>query len=209
MRRLLLGWLLAWLASGAAPAQSPEEMTYVFNAPESSLDVRYEYHWEILRTALEKTRGKWGPYRMTGSERMTEKRQAHELMNATGKLSVMYLGTMPDFEKNLYGIHIPVDRNLGGLLRLPDPQGTPGRFPRRRLDRGSQRVFLRPGLGWIDVDILRRSNSEGRHRFELRRPLRDAAPPAVRRLPARRGRGARRAGAAEGHDARPLHRGDP
>jgi hypothetical protein len=102
--RLLLGWLLAWLVSGAAPPQAPEEMTYIFNAPESSLDVRYEYHWEILRTALEKTSGKWGPYRMTGSGRMTEKRQAHELKNATGKLTVMYLGTLPDFEQNLYGV---------------------------------------------------------------------------------------------------------
>src|SRR6185436_18741174 len=156
--RLLLGWLLAWLASGAAPAQSPEEMRYVFNAPESSLDVRYEYHWEILRTALEKTRGKWGPYRMTGSERMTEKRQAHELMNATGKLSVMYLGTTPDFEKTLYGIHIPVDRNLGGYCvfmirkeRRDDFRGVATVEDLRRYSFGL-------GLGWIDVDILRRRN---------------------------------------------------
>jgi hypothetical protein len=30
-------------------------MTYVYNAPESSLDVRYLYHWEILRMALERS----------------------------------------------------------------------------------------------------------------------------------------------------------
>ncbi len=156
--RLLLGWLLAWLVSGAAPAQAPEEMTYVFNAPESSLDVRYEYHWEILRTALEKTCGKWGPYRMTSSERMTEKRQAHELKNATGKLTVMYLGTVPDFEKNLYGIHIPVDRNLGGynvfLVRKDRRDDFRGVASVEDLKRSTFGL----GLGWIDVDILRRNN---------------------------------------------------
>jgi len=156
--RLLLAGLLAWLVTGAASAQSPEEMSYVFNAPESSLDVRYEYHWEILRTALEKTRAKWGPYRMTGSERMTEKRQAHELMNATGKLTVMYLGTMPDFEKNLYGIHIPVDRNLGGYCVFLIRKDRRDDFRGVASVGDLQRFSFGLGLGWIDVDILRRSN---------------------------------------------------
>src|SRR4051794_33635770 len=82
--------------------------TYIYHPPESALDVRYLYHWEILRTALEKTRPKWGPYRMVPSKPMTEQRQAFELKNATGKLTVMYLSTTPDFEKTLIPIRIPV-----------------------------------------------------------------------------------------------------
>jgi len=58
-------------------------MTYVYNAPESALDVRYEYHWEILRTALEKTGSKWAPLRMVRSASMTESRQAFKLKHAT------------------------------------------------------------------------------------------------------------------------------
>ena len=62
-------------------------MTYIYHPPESSLDVRYLYHWEILRTALERTTPKWGAYRMVPSGFMTERRQAFELRNATGKLT--------------------------------------------------------------------------------------------------------------------------
>src|SRR5437762_1303845 len=39
-------------------------MEYIYNAPESENDTRYEYQWEILKTALEKTREKYGPYTM-------------------------------------------------------------------------------------------------------------------------------------------------
>ncbi len=101
------------LVASTAPACA-QVMTYIYHAPESSLDVRYLYHWEILRTALERTTPKWGAYRMVKSEFMTERRQAFELKNATGKLTVMYLSTTPDFEKTLIPIRIPVDKNLGG-----------------------------------------------------------------------------------------------
>src|SRR3954447_7417009 len=107
-------FLLALLLVSFAAASRAQVMTYVYHAPESSLDVRYLYHWEILRTALEKTTPKWGPYRMVPSAFMTAPRPAVELKHATGKLTVMYLSTSPDFEKNLIPIRIPVDKNLGG-----------------------------------------------------------------------------------------------
>src|SRR4051794_38478070 len=90
-----------------------EGMRYVYHPPESSLDKRYEYQWEILRTALERTKGKYGPYTMERSEFMTEQRQAFEMRNATGKLTVMYLSTTPEFERDLVPVRIPVDKNLG------------------------------------------------------------------------------------------------
>src|SRR6059036_175144 len=103
-------------------------MTYVYHPPESSLDVRYLYHWEILRTALEKTKPKWGAYRMAPSALMTEQRQAFELKNATGRLTVMYLSTTPEFEKTLIPIRIPVDKNLGGYCVFLIRKGEEGRF---------------------------------------------------------------------------------
>lgn len=130
-------------------------MTYVYHPPESPLDVRYLYHWEILRTALEKTKAKWGAYRMVPSTRMTEQRQAFELQNATGRLTVMYLSTTPDFEKTLIPIRIPVDKNLGGycvfLIRKEDR----GRFARLETLDDLRRFRYGLGLGWIDVGILR------------------------------------------------------
>ena len=130
-------------------------MTYIYHRPESPLDVRYLYHWEILRTALEKTKPKWGAYRMTPSAVMTEQRQAFELKNATGRLTVMYLSTTPDFEKSLIPIRIPVDKNLGGycvfLIRKEDQ----ARFDAVKSLDDLRRFTYGLGLGWIDVGILR------------------------------------------------------
>lgn len=138
-------------------ARADDVMTYVYHAPESSRDVRYLYQWEILRTALEKTKAKWGPYRMVASAPMTESRQALELKNASGKLTVMYLSTNPDFEKNLVPIRIPVDKNLGGycvfLIRREDQP----RFNAVKTLDDLRRFRYGLGLGWIDVAILEAS----------------------------------------------------
>lgn len=130
-------------------------MRYVYNAPESSLDVRYLYHWEILRTALEKTKAKWGPYEMAPSVRMTERRQAFELKNGTPNLTVMYLSTTADFETHLVPVRIPVDRNLGGYCIFLIRDGEQQRFANVRTIDDVRRFTFGLGLGWIDVDILK------------------------------------------------------
>ena len=144
---LLLGLSRSVFADGV--------MTYIYDAPESALDKRYLYHWEILRTALEKTQAKYGPYRMQQSERMTEKRQAFELKNATGKLTVMYLSTIPDFEKNLIPIRIPVDKNLGGYCIFLIRKEEQTNFASAKTLDDLRQFSYGLGLGWIDVDILR------------------------------------------------------
>ena len=148
-------FFLALLLVLFAAASRAQVMTYIYHAPESSLDVRYLYHWEILRTALERTTPKWGAYRMVPSGFMTEPRQAFELKNATGKLTVMYLSTTPDFEQHLIPIRIPVDKSLGSycvfLIHRKDQQ----RFANVRSLDDLRRFTYGLGLGWIDVDILK------------------------------------------------------
>src|SRR5437764_9454401 len=141
----------------ASAADARAVMTYIYHAPESSLDVRYLYHWEILRTALEKTTPKWGPYRMVPSERMTEQRQTLELKNNSGKLTVMYLSTTPDFEHNLAAVHIPVDKNLGGYCVFLIRKGEQPRFDSVQSLDDLRKFSYGLGLGWIDVGILRAS----------------------------------------------------
>lgn len=131
-------------------------MTYIYHPPESALDVRYMYHWEILRTALEKTKAKWGPYRMMASpEQMTESRQRYEIEHATGKLTVMYLSTTPEFERNLIPIRIPVDKNLGGYCVFMIRKEDRARFANVKSLDDLRRFTYGLGLGWVDVDILR------------------------------------------------------
>jgi hypothetical protein len=140
------------IAADGAPAK--RVMRYIHHPPESALDVRYLYQWEILRTALEKTVPKWGPYSIETSERMTEQRQAFELKNATGKLTVMYLSTTPDFEKSLVPVRIPVDRNLSGYNVLLIRRDAQPRFAAIRSLADLKKFTYGLGLGWIDVNIL-------------------------------------------------------
>jgi ABC-type amino acid transport substrate-binding protein len=140
------------LATGAAAG---EAMAYVIHSPESALDVRYQYHWEILRTALDKTAPKWGPYTIVQADFMTERRQAFELKNGTGKLTVIYLSTTPDFEQNLVPVRIAVDRNLGGYCVLLIRKGDQARIDAARAVDDLRRLTFGLGLGWIDVDILK------------------------------------------------------
>lgn len=147
--------LLVPVAAATTAAPPDEVMTYIHHPPESARDVRYVYQWEVLRTALEKTKGEWGPYRLVASEVMTERRQAYELRNATGALTVMYLGTTPDFERELVPVRIPIDRSLGGYGVFLVRAGEQARFDAvRGLDDLRQFTFGL-GQGWIDVEILR------------------------------------------------------
>ncbi len=146
--------LLGPVAIGT-PTPADGVMTYIHHPPESALDVRYVYQWDVLRMALEKTKADWGPYRIAESEAMPERRQAYELRNATGKLTVMYLGTTPDFERELWPVRIPVDRNLGGYCVLMIRAGEQSRFDAVRSPADLKRFSFGLGLGWIDVDVLR------------------------------------------------------
>ena len=61
-----------------------KEMVYIYHRPESQNDVRYNYHWEVLKLALEKTQDRYGSYIMKPAESvMTERRQLEELKAQT------------------------------------------------------------------------------------------------------------------------------
>jgi ABC-type amino acid transport substrate-binding protein len=94
---------------------------------------------------------------MRPSEAMNERRQAFELKQATGKITVMYLGTQPDFEKTLVPIRIPVDKNLGGYSIFLIRQEDRARFKNIRTLDDLRKFSFGVGAAWIDVDILKAS----------------------------------------------------
>jgi hypothetical protein len=146
-------FLVLTVSQGTSFAADP--MAYIYNAPESSHDVRYVYEWEILRTALEKTKDAYGPFRMAPSAPMSERRQVFELKNATGKLTIMYLDTTPEHERDLVPIRIPVDKNLVGfrifLIRKEDQT----KFYSVRSLADLRKFSVGLGSDWIDVLIFR------------------------------------------------------
>ena len=131
-----------------------DTMVYIYNSPESENDIRYEYQWEILKTALEKTKAKYGPYKMIKSMVMSEKRQSNELMKATKTLSVMYLDTKPEFEKKLIGIHIPVDKNLSGYRIFLIRKVNKINFYKNLTIKQLKKFTYGLRSEWIDVAIL-------------------------------------------------------
>lgn len=148
------GFLLLSLAAPIAAKAEAGVMTYIHNAPESDKDVRYVFHWTILKTALERTKEKWGAYQVQPSPPMTEARQTFELQHATGRLTIMYLSPTPVLEKTLIPIRIPVDKNLSGyfvfLIRKENQarlDAIKGLEDLRQLDVGL-------GHGWVDVPIM-------------------------------------------------------
>ena len=142
-------------ARGESAGTRGAVMRYVYDAPESPLDQRYRYQWEILRTALERTREKWGDFAMEPGPVMSEKRQTFELTHATGKLTVMYLGTRPEFEKELMPVRIPVDKNLGGYMVFLIRKEDEGRFAAVKTVEDLKKFKIGLGQGWLDVEILR------------------------------------------------------
>ncbi len=136
-------------------------MRYVYNGPESSLDKRYDYHWAILERALEATQPKYGSYAMQSRPGMTEKRQLEDLKSAIpGGLTVMYLGTTPEMERELIPVRIPVDKNLGGYCVFLIRSENRTLFDSVRSVDDLRKFKYGLGLGWIDVDILRSNRFE-------------------------------------------------
>ena len=153
--RGLVGGAAGLAAAVVCSAANRLPMEYRHNAPESPFDRRYDYHWKILETALEKTTAKYGAYKLESGEFMTEQRQVFELKNETGKLTVLYLGTTPEMEQELIPVRIPVDKNLGGYcVFLTRPELQPEFDGVVSID-DLRRFSFGLGLGWIDVDILR------------------------------------------------------
>ncbi len=141
-------------------AKANPVMEYLHDAPESGLDNRYQYQWAVLRTALEKTIPESGPYVMSPAKSMSENRQIAELKNTTGKLSIMYLGTTPEIERDLLPIRIPVDKNLGGYCLFLIRKENQRRFDQVNSLEDLKQFKYGLGLGWIDVEILKTNHFE-------------------------------------------------
>jgi hypothetical protein len=155
----VLVWVVLMLLAGSPASAGDAPMHYVYHPGESPLDRRYDYQWEILRTALERTVDKYGPFRMErAATRMTETRQAIEMRNPTGKLTVMYRSTTPEFERELIPVRIPVDKNLGGYCVLLIRKEDAPRFAAIRSEADLKALSFGLGLGWVDVEILKHNS---------------------------------------------------
>jgi len=144
--------LLIVLPTAASSARVP--MQVVYPRPESEHDSRYLYDWEVLRTALEKTRGKFGPYELRQARQFMSPARVTAEAAGAGSINVFVRATSTQLEQQFRPVRIPVDRGLIGyrllLVRYDDLQ----RFAEVQSLDQLRRFSIGQGKGWVDVGIL-------------------------------------------------------
>lgn len=133
------------------------DMVYYYHPPESPLDVRYNYHWSVLKTALETTSKKYGLYSLRPSLFMTEERQLRELAKNGSKLNVMIRETNKEFEQKYLPVRIPIDRNLIGYRVFLIDKKNKDLFKNINNLEDLKKITMGQGAGWGDVEILKHS----------------------------------------------------
>jgi hypothetical protein len=153
LRNLLIGMLLACPLLGLA-----QPMRYVYPPPESGADVRLNYYWELLQSALDETQPKWGPYVLVPSTKIMNAGRAEILLATSNDISVMARTTSLTREQVLRPIRIPLDKGLTGYRLFLIKAGTQPRLDAVRSVDQLQAFSIGQGATWVDTDILR---SEG------------------------------------------------
>lgn len=129
-------------------------MLYLYNAPESNADTRNDYTWQVLRTALERTRKEYGDFEMKATSRMSESRQIHEMKSAALHINTMILPSRNTLLNVLVPVRIPVDRGLLGfrvfLIRAEDQP----RFDAINSLEALRAITIGQGFDWVDLKIL-------------------------------------------------------
>jgi hypothetical protein len=141
------------LSIGLAVASHAEPMRYIYPPPLSASDTRYNYHWELLRAALEKTKGKYGPYVIGHEMIMNERRQMQAL--ASGQITVMVQAASRQFEHEFTPVRIPLDKGLIGYrVFLIDKADQPKFTAVKTLD-DLRKFTVGQGAGWQDGQVWR------------------------------------------------------
>ena len=121
-----------------------------------TLDSRYDYDWEVLRTALEKTAPNNLPCTVHASEAAMEESRANgELAAAGGRINVFSRSTTLTLEQQFLPVRIPVDKGLLGYRLFLVRSADLPRFAGVRTLQDLRALRAGQGSNWADVAILR------------------------------------------------------
>jgi hypothetical protein len=154
---LCLGCILA-VTSLVVRAEAVRPWHFIYNGPESAQDQRYQYHWRVLRAALDATRDKYGDYLAEPGIALNERLQLFEMQRPNGRLNIIVRNPTEALERALQPIKVPIDKGLLGyrvfLIRAEDAPRFAGV---RTLDDLRQFSFGQ-GRDWSDVAIYQASD---------------------------------------------------
>ncbi len=98
-------------------SEPAESIDYVYKTSLRKLkhgNEREKYIWDLLRLSLEATVDDYGPYEMIGVEGINQIREDVELINNTGRITIISDSLNEDNLNNLNRIEVPLLRNLLG-----------------------------------------------------------------------------------------------
>lgn len=143
------------LANAAGVNDTNVQWRYVTNGPESPSDLRYAYHWKVLRAALDASRHDFGDYSVTMAQFMTESRQVAEMTSRNGQINTMVLDSTSELERDLVPVKIPVDKGLLGyrvfLIRSEDQV----KFSAVTTLNDLRKFSIGQGSDWSDVAVYK------------------------------------------------------
>jgi hypothetical protein len=147
--------LAAALCLAAGGALAATRLVYPLTSLDD-IDSRYEYDWAVLRTAMEKTVPRFGPFEVNQSTHvMSSQRITQELLMSGGRINIIARATSPELEKNFVPVRLPIDRGLLGYRMFLVREADLPRFAAVRTLEDLRKLRVGQGKDWIDVPILR------------------------------------------------------
>ncbi len=157
---VLAAWLLAFALMLSPHLVRGEETVFTYLSPESEFDKRYDYDTALLRLALEKTKAKYGPYRLEPSPSMNFAR-AKSLISENEFPNFFVQFSYDDrlvLQQSMTFAKFPVDLGIVGYrVCFTNPQSKLRLQAVRSLD-DLRKFSIGQGRGWSDIRILRHND---------------------------------------------------
>lgn len=146
--------LLTTIAT-TTPVFGKEEI-FTFRAPESDVDLRYNYDKEALQLALEKTKSKYGPYKLVKSPVMNFARSIDEVSKNSFPNFFIKLSYEDHFsEINMTYSRFPVDLGIVGYRVCFTSKDKIEKLKKIETLDELKKFSHGQGLAWADTTILR------------------------------------------------------
>lgn len=132
------------------------ETVFTYRTPESSADQRYKYDTEVLQLALEKTKAKYGPYKLVGSPVMNFARAMSDVSSNAYPNFFIQQSYEDRFSKmNMDYVKFPVELGIIGWRVCFANADSLARLKNVTTLAQLKELTHGQGIGWTDVQILR------------------------------------------------------
>lgn len=149
--------LLLVLAYSGSSVATPDEMVISHRLAETSSDKREAYNIALLHLAMEKTKDKYGPYRMQGIPQMNTPRSLYAAsLNIYPNLVLEISYDESHVKKgDLTYVDFPVDLGVVGIRVCFVNQALKADVSKVKTLEELKKYTIGQGVGWADTTVLR------------------------------------------------------